>query len=180
MHVTPGKRWRHVIFNTHNSWLHGDTRGFRNRNNRIHSSGDYRNPPSRFEHSGLRDYHEQRSGTIFRFSKKALEPIGLAIVESLKKGSHGLAALSVNPTHVHLLSELPDNVDDIKKIVGWCKFFATRAARNVEPRLKDVELWAQGETYKPVDDPAHFAQTKRYITTRQGTDAWAHASDFVR
>jgi hypothetical protein len=50
---TFGKRWRHVIVNTRCSWLHGDLRGFRNRKHRIHSSGDYRNPPPPEEHRVL-------------------------------------------------------------------------------------------------------------------------------
>src|SRR5262249_17500638 len=47
-----GKLWRHVIISTLNSWLPGDPRGFRAVNHKIHSSGDYKNPPPG-EHAGL-------------------------------------------------------------------------------------------------------------------------------
>jgi len=39
-HLSQSARlWRHVIINTRGTWLHGDSRGFRNRKHRIHSSG---------------------------------------------------------------------------------------------------------------------------------------------
>ncbi len=50
---TPGKCWWHNILSTHGSWLPGNPRGFRSRNHRIHSSGDYKNPPPLGEHAGL-------------------------------------------------------------------------------------------------------------------------------
>jgi hypothetical protein len=49
----PGMRWRHCVIGTHNSWLPGDPRGFRAIDHKIHSSGDYKNPPPEGEHSGL-------------------------------------------------------------------------------------------------------------------------------
>ncbi len=41
-------RWNdrvHVMFSTRGHWLPVDPRGFRNRDHRIHSSGDYTHPP---------------------------------------------------------------------------------------------------------------------------------------
>jgi hypothetical protein len=59
-------RWRHIVCNTKCSWLPGDDRGFRSREHRIHSSGDYKNPPPKNEHEGLRRYQEEKSGeTVF-------------------------------------------------------------------------------------------------------------------
>src|SRR5205814_7189946 len=57
----PGMMWRHVVISTRRSWLHGDRRGFRSRGHRIHSSGDYRDPPPQGEHEGLLGYHETRA-----------------------------------------------------------------------------------------------------------------------
>jgi hypothetical protein len=45
--------WRHIIVNTKNTWFHGDDRAVRDRDHRIHSSGDYKNPPPEGEHAGL-------------------------------------------------------------------------------------------------------------------------------
>ena len=47
-----GMLWRHVICHAKNTWLHGDERGFRDRDHRAHSSGDYYNPPPKDEHQG--------------------------------------------------------------------------------------------------------------------------------
>ena len=41
----PNKCWWHVTLSTYGSWLPGDQRGFRSRKHKIHSSGDYKNPP---------------------------------------------------------------------------------------------------------------------------------------
>ena len=56
----PGMMWRHVIISTRRSWLHGDGRGFRSRGHRIHSSGDYKDPPPEGEHSGLLEYQRKQ------------------------------------------------------------------------------------------------------------------------
>jgi hypothetical protein len=57
-------RWRMITISTKRSWLPGDQRGFRNRQHRIHSSGDYKNPPPRWEHEGLRRYNEKRCDIV--------------------------------------------------------------------------------------------------------------------
>ena len=52
--------WRHVVIGTLRSWNFGDERGFRSRGHRIHSSGDYKNPPPRGEHAKLNEWHVER------------------------------------------------------------------------------------------------------------------------
>ena len=49
------KYWQHVILGTRCSWMHGDRRGFRDRGHRIHSSGDYKNPPPAGEYDRLHE-----------------------------------------------------------------------------------------------------------------------------
>ncbi len=143
---SPGKRWRHLIINTHCSWLHGDERGFRSRGHRIHSSGDYKSPPPQDEHAGLRRYHQERSADTTILPRTVFKVVGEAIVQSLKNGGHNVTAVSVNTTHVHVLVELLDSVAVIKRVCGWCKFFGTRAIREAAPIFRDREIWAGGET----------------------------------
>lgn len=171
----PGKRWRHIILNTHSSWLPADKRGFRSRSHRIHSSGDYKRPPPSNEHSGLRKYQIAQSSEMVRLHKDLWPIIGMAIVQNLIKHEHQTAAISVDSVHIHALVELPDNVPLIKKTMGWCKYFATRAARSTCPEMKDVEIWSEGESYGPVDSATHFNSLVPYILEKQA-GAWTWSS----
>jgi hypothetical protein len=105
--------------------------------------------------------------------------IGNAIVENLTSRGHQLEAASVNATHSHQLVRLSDNVKEIKTILGWVKRVATRAAREAFPELRDVEIWAEGETFKPVNDDDHRINTRDYILFKQGPDAWTWCPDHV-
>src|SRR5437667_131465 len=91
----PGMRWRHTGINTRGTSLHGDERGFRSRKHRIHSSGDYRNPPPKFEHLGLRKYHRQRCGNEVHLSKDLRPLVGRAIIEYFNRENLRLLALAV-------------------------------------------------------------------------------------
>ena len=46
--------WFHIMLGSRCSWLHGDARGFRDRKHRLHSTGDYKNPPPSKEHADVR------------------------------------------------------------------------------------------------------------------------------
>ena len=63
----PDLLWYHVQFSTFGTWLRGDERGFRDHDHRLHSSGDYRNPPPPGEHEGL------RLGTLARMHKPSMK-----------------------------------------------------------------------------------------------------------
>ena len=65
----PGKRWRHIIINTHGSWLHGDQRGFRNRGPRIHSAGDYKHRTPKGEHANLLKYMKEKCPKKVKISR---------------------------------------------------------------------------------------------------------------
>jgi REP element-mobilizing transposase RayT len=166
------QRLFHIVINTHSTWLHGDRRGFRSREHRIHSSGDYRNPPPRGEHASLHAYQLEHSAPPTFLPSDAFALIGNAIVENLTSRGHVVQAASVNPTHSHQLVSLPNDFDQIKVIIGWSKRFATRAARQQFEVLRDTEIWAEGETIKPINDESHRSNARDYILTKQGADAW--------
>jgi hypothetical protein len=75
----PGMRWRHVIINTRCSWLHGDPRGYRDRDHRTHSSGNYKRPPPAEENEGLRRYFSERARTEIVFHRDLRPIIGRSI-----------------------------------------------------------------------------------------------------
>ena len=87
--------WYHVIWNTLGSWLPGDPRGFRNRDHRIHSTGDYRNPPPRSEHANLLEYNRARSREKVTVPTAVRPAIVKSVLDSLRRADASAAALSV-------------------------------------------------------------------------------------
>ncbi|MBI2808277.1 MAG: hypothetical protein HYX68_25095 [Planctomycetes bacterium] len=163
---SPGKQWRHVIFSTHTSWLPGDPRGFRNREHRIHSSGDYKNPPPKEEHAGLYRYAQKISGEPVVLPVEHRETIGRAIIADLQKRDCRVLAIAIASTHVHILCELPEAPAEYRDIVGRCKTAACYAVREQKPG----RLWGRNATYKPINDEQHHKNTFRYILAQE--DAW--------
>ena len=163
-----GKRWRHVIVSTRCSWLHGDPRGFRSRKHRIHSSGDYKNPPPRGEHKGLFVYHDVRDGEEVHIPPEARATVGQAIVHCLRSQGHRVVAVAVAKVHGHSLVELPDDMRVVRATVGEAKRKSSRAVKDLLPG----SVWSAGGTYKPVDNRGHLHSSYGYILYDQGPEAW--------
>ena len=162
-----GKRWRHVIISTLNSWLPGDPRGFRTADHKVHSSGDYKNPPPPGEHAGLHRYSKEISGDLVVIPQELREVVGTEIRDELNRLSHRILAISVAATHCHILVELPDDKKEIKRIVGESKRKASVAVRKQLPG----RVWAHDGKYESVDTPEHQRNVYNYIWNKQA-DAW--------
>jgi REP element-mobilizing transposase RayT len=162
-----GKRWRHVIISTANSWLPGDARGFCAAQHKIHSSGDYKKPPPTGEHAGLHRYSRSISGDRVVIRQHLREIVAVAIRDEMARLSYRILAISVAGTHCHFLVELPDDRKQIKKIVGEAKRKASVAIRKEMPG----RVWAHDGKYEPVDTQEHQTNTYFYIWNKQH-DAW--------
>jgi REP element-mobilizing transposase RayT len=160
--------WRHVIVNTLGSWLHGDPRGFRSRDHRIHSSGDYKNPPPKGEHEGLFRYQKGRSPERVEIAGKLRATISGAFVRSLQKGNWQVLGVSASATHLHALVKLPSSRDLTKRIIGDAKRAASRRVRKEMPR----RIWSADGTYKPVRNRGHQIEAYHYILERQEEGAF--------
>ncbi len=161
--------WRHVILSTRRSWLHGDTRGFRARGHRIHSSGDYKNPPPEGEHAGLLRFHQKRAkGEAIKIPKRLRAELGRAVLGKIAAGAYRVVVMSVSAKHLHLLVELPINPAETKRIVGTWKTARTKAIRAELPG----SIWGEGGKYKPVKNQAHQHAAYKYIRDEQGPGAW--------
>ena len=160
-----GKLWWHVIISTLNSWLPADARGFRSRNHKIHSSGDYKNPPPKEEHEGLRKYQQKNAVDVVVIPDESKETVGRAILAKLAKLEHRCLVLSVASTHSHWLVELPEDEKTVRKIVGECKTKSSHAIRDVVPG----RVWAFRGKFIPVKDREQ-QNTYRYILGQE--DAW--------
>jgi len=155
--------WRHVVLNTRNSWLHGDPRGFRDRHHRIHSSGDYHNPPPAGQHAGLHAWYTARAGEKVVFERDSWSRIGLALRQKAKDLDRSILAIAVGPVHVHLVIELPSDLALCRSEIGFCKRAATDA-------VKDCirgKLWAQGGSFRVVRDKEHLANSINYVVFKQ-------------
>jgi REP element-mobilizing transposase RayT len=165
----PGSRWRHVVISTHCSWLPGDPRGFRSKDHDIHSSGDYKKPPPKGQHAGLHRYAKRHSADAVTLPQHLREPVGKAILQELTKHQARILALAVAGMHVHMLIELPDDMTEIRRIIGRCKTAACRAVRRQMPG----RLWANYGSYKPVDDPEYQHKVYQYILRQRGAWIWS-------
>lgn len=163
--------WRHVILSTRSTWLHGDPRGFRSRGHRIHSSGDYKNPPPEGEHAGLYRYHKERSmpAVIVRRLRDR-EVIVREVVRKLRSEGLHVIAVSMSATHLHVLSETPYAKREAQKLMGRCK-----QAASVRISIPG-RVWGEGGSFDVIRDKAHLVNTYDYIREKQdaGTVVWSH------
>ena len=168
-------RWRHIVVNTKCSWLHGDPRGFRNRDHRRHSSGDYNDPPPAGEHAGLFRYHRQRSGEPIDLDVEARILVCWAFVQKWRSLGYKLIACAVGKRHLHGVVEAPGDHGQLTKEVGKCKQKASHAARH----LLRGTIWAANGNFKPIRNRGHFRNSYKYVRTRQeaGAVVWSHRPD---
>jgi len=167
---SPGLIWRHITFCTHRAWLPGDPRGFRSRDHRIHSSGDYKHRPPANEHAGLHRWHQQRGA-----SPVVLNPTERAIaceVFARFAGNDRLLVISVSGLHVHMLAQLSTDPAEARATVGDWKREASCALRDELPG----KLWATGCGLKPIKDRSHHRRTFKYICDHidEGAVVWRY------
>ncbi len=165
-----GHLWYHIIINTRGTWLPGDPRGFRNRNARVRSAGDYKHPPPPDEHVGLHHYQRQRSGTAVRIPSHLFHTVCHALVNKVRSQDHHLLAVSVDAIHAHLLVELPRDRAAVKRMVGRWKQAASHALRHALPG----RVWADGCDPQVIRDREHQRRVYRYILDhrKRGAFTW--------
>ena len=162
-------RWRHVIVSTRRSWLHGDQRGFRSREHRVHSSGGYKNPPPLGEHGRLLAYHQKRSaGKKIKIKQALRGEVGLALLFAVVRSQYRVLVIAVTQKHAHLLVELPKSRKRLKQVVGKWKAARTTALR----REMKGSIWGEGGKYLPVKTRSNLRAAYKYIRDDQGPGAW--------
>jgi hypothetical protein len=166
---TPRRRWWHVMIGTHASWLPGDERGFRNRGHRIHSSGDYKNPPPIDEHEGLREYNEQLAPDAVEIPLEYRKRLAQIIARLFVGAGYRVAVVSVSRYHVHILAELPLELTEFRKVIGGIKTKASREVKDVLPG----RVWSRGDKHILVRDQKHYECEFDYVRNRQGPEARA-------
>jgi hypothetical protein len=162
---TPGKCWWHNILSTHGSWLPGNPRGFRSRKHRIHSSGDYKNPPPAGEHAELHKYHLKRIKKIV-LAAADREPVGRALWLRAEELGHRMRTIAVSFTHAHMLVEMSDDHEVMKNQVGDCKREASIAVGERYPG----GIWARLGDFNRVKARGYWDNCHDYILGQE--DAW--------
>lgn len=157
--------WAHVIINTHGSWLPGEPMGFRNRNHRIHSSGDVDHPPPPSEHEGLLRYSHSRSRGAVCIPASQRRPIAVAIAEKLHALNRRVRIISVSASHAHILADV--GPDDAKPLVGKVKQAASHRVRDALPG----KIWSDGCHVERVHDEARYRNTVIYIAAHEDEGA---------
>ncbi len=164
-----GCAWWHLILTARNTWLPGDARGFRNRDHRIHSSGDYKNPPPPEEHAGLRTYCQTLAGEEILFPNSLRDPMGNAILATLRKADLRCLAIAICQTHCHVLVECADESTAANHLASRLKQTASFAVRDQKPG----RLWSDGCKAIRVKDQTHQHRIFRYILNHaQKEGAW--------
>ncbi len=172
---TPGKQWRHVVFTTQGTWLPGDPRGFRTRDHKVHSSGDYKNPPPKGEHAELFKYSKEITPEKVLLPQDLWRIVGLAIRRELLKQESLVLAISVAADHVHLLAELSMERSEGRAAIGRCKTAACFAVKDQLPG----RIWAGLGKYKLVDSPTYQKRVYQYILNQKHAWVWSFRMERV-
>ena len=166
-------QWRHIIISTHRSWLHSSPRGFRTRWHRIHSSGDYKNPPPPKEHQGLHEYQLKRAKgpRVEVPADLRLELCHIIVLKLLQLGCNVLT-VSTGKTHTHALAEVPADLSRVRQIGGKCKAARSTRIRKAMPGT----IWGEGGKFKLLLTFERRDQIFGYISDDQerGAAVWTH------
>jgi len=171
MHYNEGdmRKWFHITFSTYGSWLPGDARGFRSWRHRVHSSGDYKNPPPPGEHEGLRGYAQARmTRPPVTLTREQRRTCVLAMVEKLQEKGAEVLAIPVGARHVHVQARIENHT--ARKIIGLAKQTASHRIRDEIPGT----IWAGRSRTEPITNKNHQQALFHYIVRhrREGAFVW--------
>ena len=157
--------WFHIQWSAFGTWLPGDPRGFRSHQHRIHSHGNYKNPPPEGEHRGLL-LHAERTmhKPAISFDRKTRILLRDAIVTVSQSKDLHLRCVAVSSNHVHALMRI--DPDRIVSIIGNIKRSSSHAIRDRIPG----RVWAARKHVNPIRDQSYLAQTEQYILAHQSKE----------
>lgn len=167
---TQWQDWVHVIIGTHSSWLPGDPRGFRDHGHRIHSSGDYRNPPPPGEHAGLNHHAKQIAAPMITIPADLRPIIAEALGRKLERMKTPARIIAVGARHTHALART--GPQDAKPLIGRAKQFASHQVRARLPG----SIWSESCEVVRVRDEDHYRSIVKYIADHadDGAAIWIH------
>lgn len=165
--------WWHLILNARGSWLTGDPRGFRSRNHRKHSTGDYINPPPAGEHAGLHRAVRRSARPAMSFPRDLWPVLGGALRIKIASQKHRVLVISVDAHHAHLIVELPGDRNAVKRAMGAWKQHASHAVRDRLPG----RIWSSSGDPIRIKSRAHQVEAFKYIADHATKGAWVWRFD---
>jgi riboflavin biosynthesis pyrimidine reductase len=158
--------WAHVMSSMRGQWLPGDERGFRDHGHRVHSTGDYRNPPPPGEHAGLRRFARAIAAEPVTLTPAQREIAGAALVEKLTELGVRVAACACGATHAHAL--IRAGPADAKLLFGRAKQLASLRLTGEIPG----KVWGASSNVVRVAGLRHFIAVRAYILRHKAEGAW--------
>jgi len=156
------------MWHTYGTWLPGDPRGFRDRSHRIHSSGDYKHPPPRGEHTNLHAFNRQQyhGEVVLRTAAQRLK-VRDALVGALLDTEANPLIVAICRVHVHWIAELPVERDAFEKLIKRAKIESSKAIEH----KSNGRGWARGHTNVLIKTPAQRTSCYFYVRGHQGKNA---------
>lgn len=164
MSLASTRPWVHAIATLRGWWLPGDARGFRSRAHRIHSSGDYKSPPPKDEHRGLREYNEPRSHRIRPLSRVERAIVVHAIAEKLVASKCQVLVIACDATHAHALFRA-DGID------ASIPFGRAKQLSTFRVKRREGRMWGQHAGIDRIKDRAHQLAVFNYIAKHEAKGA---------
>jgi hypothetical protein len=171
-----GKAWWRVDIGTYCSWLPGDERGFRNRDHRIHSSGDYKHRPAPEEHQGLRNHNRERCPEPVAIPRDLRLKVATKIAEVLLRLGHRVLVVSCADRHGHVVAELPIDEREFNRVVGTAKCQSSSAIRKALPG----RVWGRDDKHDMLKDRPYQINAVKYVRDKQGRQAAVWCVDGLR
>jgi hypothetical protein len=160
--------WVHVMTSTRGHWLPGDPRGFRSHGHRVHSSGNYKNPPPPDEHEHLHAHARSVARPPVRLAPNHQRLAGRAMVEKLDSIGVPVAALAIDAVHAHALIRV--GADDAVAVFGRAKQAASHALRSHLPG----GIWGRSSHVVRINSREHGTNAKNYILAHADRGAWIY------
>jgi Transposase IS200 like len=163
------RMWFHFWFSTYGTWIRGDERGFRDHDHRIHSSGDYRDPPPHAEHQGLRRWVRQHMHKEpVRLDMTLRRVVCGRLVCLFQEKQIELLVIAVASDHVHGLGRFPET--NVRTLIGHAKKYSSHAIRGTIPGA----VWARKCALKAIKSRDQQRATFEYIVGHrvEGACVW--------
>ena len=101
--------------------------------------------------------------------------VARAFTAWLVKEKYCVLTVACGENHLHALVQLPDELPEVKRIIGCCKRRACQAIKHV----RTGSTWSANGTYKRINDYEHQCNTFDYIRSKQGpgTFVWTYHNE---